>query len=773
MRPEPPGTLRLMRLAAHLFLLRRRHGLGVSRTPGKPTGFQKINRSLIWSPALTLFMMAAVVLQANLYVIRTLDDMGVGLGNFLPDPAHWPHSPDDGAAVFALGLFFAFTFLPVMAVNLAMAGKDLGKVEWDMEWFFTFPIPTHSILLLKAFESSLSNVIGWLVYTPLLFTIYFTAGHGLLAVPMALAGGLYLNFLLGLGLTVWETHLRSTAPLSRLKNFQAVLMIVGPLLFVAVVALLLVLGFPKFLVPLARRIYFFWLLVPPAVPVVIAKGGGGAVAGIAATAVWLALAVKAAGLFLDEATSDGLVATSTPYEGRRTEDGASKQVRLSGMVGKEMRLLWRDKKYLVTTMLFPLAFGAFQLVNVGLERGMRHGFRFMPVVAYGVAVFVLIQGASRILMTEEKAVWLLYTFPRSLPATLAGKALIWAVVGASYATLILLVAGILWHPAGIGQVLDGLIAVAAAFSFTFIAAATGISGTNPFAEKVTLKIPMRTALLQMLIAGLFGTVLVAGGTWEKLSCLGFFIMASYAMWTRTAEGLDVLLDRTEKPRRRIMLSDGVIAAFVFLCLLVVFTALVSFAMDVGPVVTFVLAYASAALVAGFGTSFILSVLDVEDMELDLGIIRRHGSTTSTAKAALCGLKWGAVASLVGVCYLGFLSWTGLDKSLLDNPEYIRVDLRTAEGIALGFVMVLVAPVFEEYVFRGLIYRGLRRNLTMPAAIAASAILFALLHHPASIPPVLFFGVVAAVAFEKAELLIAPVIAHFVYNLAVILAQQVF
>jgi hypothetical protein len=84
--------------------------------------------------------------------------------------------------------------------------------------------------------------------------------------------------------------------------------------------------------------------------------------------------------------------------------------------------------------------------------------------------------------------------------------------------------------------------------------------------------------------------------------------------------------------------------------------------------------------------------------------------------------------------------------------------------------VLAAPIFEEFIFRGLIFGGLRRSLGALPAILASAAVFAIVHPPASMIPVFGLGVCAALAFDRTKMLLAPMIAHAIYN-AVVLALQ--
>jgi membrane protease YdiL (CAAX protease family) len=112
----------------------------------------------------------------------------------------------------------------------------------------------------------------------------------------------------------------------------------------------------------------------------------------------------------------------------------------------------------------------------------------------------------------------------------------------------------------------------------------------------------------------------------------------------------------------------------------------------------------------------------------------------------------------------------LAKSSRPIAVFVGPDRRTAE---LGWcwlvgLMVVAAPFCEEFIFRGLIHRGLRRSFGVWPAVLASAAIFAVVHQPLSVIPVFGLGVATAICFERSGLLVAPIVVHMVYN-AIILS----
>jgi len=91
-----------------------------------------------------------------------------------------------------------------------------------------------------------------------------------------------------------------------------------------------------------------------------------------------------------------------------------------------------------------------------------------------------------------------------------------------------------------------------------------------------------------------------------------------------------------------------------------------------------------------------------------------------------------------------------------------------------FCIILMAPLIEEYVFRGYIYNGIRHKKPALFTIVVTSILFVLPHMavyymywPAAI---LLFGLAVLLALfrERYKSLVPAVLLHFGYNLILVL-----
>ena len=93
------------------------------------------------------------------------------------------------------------------------------------------------------------------------------------------------------------------------------------------------------------------------------------------------------------------------------------------------------------------------------------------------------------------------------------------------------------------------------------------------------------------------------------------------------------------------------------------------------------------------------------------------------------------------------------------------------GVALG--AGLVAPLVEEILFRGFIFRNLRDQIGRGWAIVLSGIIFGAVHmEPSVIIPLSVFGIGLAMLYEWTGSLLVPIAAHAAWNLMTLVSLHV-
>lgn len=148
-------------------------------------------------------------------------------------------------------------------------------------------------------------------------------------------------------------------------------------------------------------------------------------------------------------------------------------------------------------------------------------------------------------------------------------------------------------------------------------------------------------------------------------------------------------------------------------------------------------------------------------------IRESLSRLGVRRFRPSALKW--MAATVGAYFL----FSALYALLIVEPRQ--------EDIAKGFgalpaqvlLIVIAAPVSEELCFRGMLYGGLRERLPRLAAAAIVGVIFGGLHAfigITAVPPLIFFGFLFALLYEKTGSIIPGILLHMINNSLALLIQ---
>ncbi len=89
------------------------------------------------------------------------------------------------------------------------------------------------------------------------------------------------------------------------------------------------------------------------------------------------------------------------------------------------------------------------------------------------------------------------------------------------------------------------------------------------------------------------------------------------------------------------------------------------------------------------------------------------------------------------------------------------------------VIVIAAPISEEVCFRGMLFGGLRERLPRIAAALVSGLVFGALHITNGvevIPPLIAFGFVLALLYEKTGSIVPGILLHMLNNSVALLGQ---
>jgi uncharacterized protein len=131
------------------------------------------------------------------------------------------------------------------------------------------------------------------------------------------------------------------------------------------------------------------------------------------------------------------------------------------------------------------------------------------------------------------------------------------------------------------------------------------------------------------------------------------------------------------------------------------------------------------------------------------------------------LQWMAAA--VGA----YLAFAVAYSALIYEPH--QKDIAEAFGaVPIQILLIVIAaPVSEEICFRGMLFGGLRERLPRVGAALISGLVFGGLHALtglSAVPPLIFFGFVLSLLYEKTGSIVPGILLHMLNNSVALLGQ---
>ena len=680
---------------------------------------------------------------------------------FLPSVDAAPH-PWAGPLLLRLvtvpltGLFLMALFTSI-GVGLGAGGKE----DRSLEWLMTMPVRAGPLLTAQVLQHGMLAIAVSVVATLALCTIGWAWGHGPVGALLGLLGGALLATAVGALRVIVVLWARLRLPSSRLRNLGAAAQVVAMLSGLPALAVALV--------PDRVPVAFFdalqtaaWLpYLPTALPVHL-FGPHGLVVAAAVVAISPALVWGAArlGQHLIRGGVDGGAGESR-RGGERTAPASL------GMFGRELLLLRRDRNVLVQRLVVPAVLLVWFGLTVGGDTGILGAST--PVAAagfFGALAYAMMMSNLWTLASEGSGIWLLYTLPTDPGVQLRRKALLWtgiiSSIAAVLAVALLVTRSTTGVPTGAGDLSTWVFALLGIPLIGMLSAAIGVLGVDRERLKeadLHRRLQRTTPLIGMLLIGAWAGAVFAERTWPRVGLLVLYGALVIALWRRVSAQMGWLLDPTAEPEKDVDLADGLVIALVFfigqglVTVLLILSGIGDWAATFG------------GFVGGGGFAVVVALVSFRDRGIrDAGSFLRLKPPTRWPE--LTGALFAVVPAGLAVAWLGVLQDNETLSQLL-GPSLL--DLEQAKWWVAAMA-VLAAPLFEEFIFRGLVHRGLRRELPVGWAIAASAAIFAVIHPAASSVPVFALGVAAAWAYERTGTLRASIAAHMAYNAFVIWYQ---
>jgi ABC-2 type transport system permease protein len=690
-----------------------------------------------------------------------------------PSLRRLPPAPGSVLAVgVQQGVTLGATLLLFGALLMTLASRDLARPEWDLEWLATLPLPLSTLIVSRVIEKAVTNSIGFVSLAPLFSVLAWTCGYRWTAPLLGIGLTVPMMVLIATAQVVVDTGLRLSVSPPKLRNLQAAISVISMLpLFLAMSMAMpggsFVIGWAT-----ATPAAINWLPAGLAVRALAGADVGSAAAWAALLIVETLLLVAIGLALLRRQIRSGIVAAgireAVPRLPHRLAPAArglriDALARLSPVQRRELRLLGRDRNFLVQTILLPGLIVGMQAYVAGqglfIEAGTHPSI--LALLAFSLAAYSLMFSAFQTLNPEGQALWILYCVPHSLESILWQKTRLWATVTAIYPLGMFAAAIATTGKVSLPLLGAAIVVLLGVPIFAVIATALGVFGCDPLAREVQRRVRITYLYLYMLIASFYAYAIYADSIWQQAAVIILAALVAIALWQKARERLDYLLDPSAAPPSRVSVSDGLIAALLFFVLQALAVTIQMWFSTVKTLTGQMLWIAFC--IAGAETYGIMRLVywyagtaGVPKM-LDQGV----------ARALLQGAIGGVATAFVGLAYLHIVQSVDLFPALRQSSELADPML----PLWLAALAILAAPLFEEFIFRGLIFGGLRRMFGLGTAAFASAAIFAIVHPPASVIPVFIMGVCTALVYERAKMLAAPMMLHSVYNAMILVFQR--
>lgn len=170
-------------------------------------------------------------------------------------------------------------------------------------------------------------------------------------------------------------------------------------------------------------------------------------------------------------------------------------------------------------------------------------------------------------------------------------------------------------------------------------------------------------------------------------------------------------------------------------------------------------------------AFIFGYCKLYGYRLDCGTVTRKNEKKLDWRTFVLPVVAGALIMLamyLPTVWYGFFTQYALGIS----PEVGNVDVSSVGSkIMIVIASVFMAPVFEETIFRGVLYNGLRKRFSPIKAMALCALSFMLMHmSPMQVVFQLAIGFLCAAVMEKTDSLLPCVIVHATANSLALIMQ---
>jgi len=638
------------------------------------------------------------------------------------------------------------------------------------EFLFSHPVPPGAVFLSEMLAPLAANPAYWggPLFVGTVYGLVYDAQLGVLAA-----------FIIGIPVTIAAACLGKALEIGVTLRFPPRTRgaIIGLMSWAGWASMMLcIIGFviiPKIIGALQNILYLFTAVPWPWLRLFLGGLSDGTFdfwAG--ALTCWLGVAatIAASVWFSVWATERGLTG-SFAADSRPSARNAPARFGREPLYRKELLWFTRDRSAIVQTILIPVTFAGIQVFNLrGLLSSAAGAWNYLCGAGILFGTYFLWILGPKSLSSEGTALWIALTWPRGLESLLKAKAWLWSLISTGMVALVLGYA-IYVYPKHAPEIV--LVGIGWFFFSRSMAekTVTLVTVTSESGEPQKIPAGRRWAAQLGMLTFAIG-ILTQQWNLAVVGIVYSFITAA-AMWQNFRARLPYLYDpwSEELPKPPTLMHAMVAISILVEASAVVTGVVAGIAGRENIAIAQAISYAVCSVAVSIG---VWSFLDNRDVRLaDVWNWPVQQGLNSWWRASrMREFLFTIIGAAAGV-ELGLLAHE-YTKILFYFPSIADLLVKSQEAmskipnlhISYTVMAVAFAPLAEEYLFRGLLFRALDREWGGWKAILGSAAFFAIYHPPLSWIPVGLLGITNALLFKKTGRLGPCVVLHMVYNAVV-------
>lgn len=113
----------------------------------------------------------------------------------------------------------------------------------------------------------------------------------------------------------------------------------------------------------------------------------------------------------------------------------------------------------------------------------------------------------------------------------------------------------------------------------------------------------------------------------------------------------------------------------------------------------------------------------------------------------------------------FIEWTGREPETQRMVQLLRESPSIFQLLSIALAALIAAPIVEEILFRGVLYPALSQYWGRTVGVLGNSVVFGVIHwHGMSLVSLIFLGALWTLLYQRTQNLLAPIFAHFLFNL---------